>query len=440
MMMKYSRILVLLLFVSCNDSDHKDPKGTKDEYTCPMHPEIIKDQPGQCPVCGMDLVKRTNAEAPKVYTCPMHPEIIRNQPGACPVCGMDLVEKHTEGAGIQDTSLQFLLKPTNQFVISKIKTVALVQKEVRVEIKASGTITYDTRLGNTISSRVAGRIEKLYVKYRFQPVNKGDKLMDIYSEELVTEQHNYIYILKNDPGNEAIITASETKLNLLGFTKEQIQNLRATRKVQQSVTVYSPYSGHLHDQKPAQSDDNMNAGQMTQQQLTIQEGMYVQKGQTVFNVYSTDKVWAIINVSAERQSMLKKGFPVKLYVDGVKDTLMGKVDFVEPLMRSEQKLITARVYLDNTGFRLKTGAIVQAVIQPEKETGYFLPSSAVVNLGTRNAVFVMRENLFEAIEVQLGLKSDGWVQITSGLKNSDIVSENAQLLVDSEAFVKTTMK
>lgn len=439
--MKYlSYMLILLLFVSCNDSGHKDHKDAKDEYTCPMHPEIVKDNPGQCPICGMDLVKRTNVEAPKVYTCPMHPEIIRDQPGACPICGMDLVEKQTEGASIQDTSLQFLLKPTNQFVVSKIKTVGLAQKDVPIQIKASGTITYDTRLGNNISSRVAGRIEKLYVKYRFQPVNKGDKLMDIYSKELVTEQHNYIYLLKNDPDNTSIITASETKLELLGFTKEQIQNLRTSRKVQQAVTVYSPYSGHLHDQQPVQANDNMNVQQMTQQQLTIHEGMYVLKGQSVFNIYSTDKAWAIINVSAERQSILKKDLPVKLFVDGVKDTINGKVDFVEPSMRSEQKSVTARIYLDNKDSRLKIGAIVQAVIQSENEKGKFLPSTAVVNLGTKNVVFVMREKLFEAIEVQLGLKSNGWIQVISGLKSTDMVAENAQLLVDSEAFVKTSKK
>lgn len=437
-MMKYiNGILLLFLFFSCNDSDHKNHKGMKDEYTCPMHPEIIKDQPGQCPVCGMNLVKRTNAETPDVYTCPMHPEIIRNQPGACPVCGMDLAKKQTEGAGIQDTALQFLLKPTNQFVVSKIKTVGLVQKEVPVHINAFGTITYDTRLENTVSSRVTGRIEKLYVKYGFQPVNKGDKLMEIYSRELVTEQHNYIYLLKHDTDNTAIIAASETKLQLLGFTKEQVQHLKKSRKIQQSVTVYSPYSGHLHDQQPVQANNKMNEQQMTRQQLTIREGMYVQKGQTVFNVYNTDKVWAIVNVSAESQSILKNDLPVKLYADGVNDTLIGKIDFVEPSMRSEQKLITARVCLNNEDARLKIGTVVQGVIQSADVKGNFLPSGAVMNLGAKNVVFVMRGQLFEAKQVQLGLNSDGWVQIISGLERSDMVAENAQLLVDSEAFVKT---
>lgn len=435
--MKYvSYILILLLLVSCNDSEHNHNLEAKDEYTCPMHPEIVKDQPGQCPVCGMDLVKRTAVQT-KTYTCPMHPDIIRNEPGACPICGMDLVEQQTEGAGIRDSSLQFLLKPTNQFVVSKIKTVGLSQKDIPIQIKATGIITYDSQLGNTVASRVTGRIEKLYVKYRFQPVNKGDKLMEIYSNQLVTEQHNYIYLLKNDSENTSIIKASETKLELLGLTNEQIKTLKNSRKVQPSVIIYSPYSGHLHDQQPAPANNDMNAVPMTRQQLTLREGMYVQKGQTLFNVFSTDKVWALVNVSAEKQSMLKKDLPIKLLVDGSADTLTGKIDFVEPSMRTDQKLITARVHLNNANSRLKIGAIVQSVIRASNASSHFLPSSAVLNLGTKSIVFVMKEKLFEAKQVQLGFKSNGWIQITSGLDHKDLVAENAQLLVDSEAFIKT---
>jgi Cu(I)/Ag(I) efflux system membrane fusion protein len=440
--MKYlGYILILISLIACGDKGHKnhdDKKG--DYYTCPMHPEIVRYQPGQCPICGMDLVRKSNAEVQKIYTCPMHPEIIRDKPGKCPICGMDLVEKKSQGASITDTSLQFLLKTTNKYVVSQIKTVTLEQKELSVEFSATGRITYDTRQVSTVSARVEGRIEKLYIKFRFQPIRKGEKLMDIYSKELVTEQENYIFLLNNDAENKAIISAAESKLSLLGLTKGQIQSLKQFKKVFTTISVYSPANGHLHDIQEVKDGGEMLMAPTQNEEPSIHEGMYVQKGQTVFNIYNTDRVWAVLDVYTERQNTLKIGQPIKLFVDGTDDTITAKIDFIEPEISRGKKSVSARVYLDNSNGNLKVGSIVKGTFGSEKKNGLFLPAKSVLGLGINNVVFVMNGKLFETRKVELGIRTDGWVEIISGLDKKELVAENAQLLIDSEAFVKVNSK
>jgi membrane fusion protein, copper/silver efflux system len=394
--------------------------------------------------CGSDGDHKEHSsqeghETKKIYTCPMHPEIIRDKPGQCPICGMDLVEKKDNGENIENKDLPFLLKPTNQYVLSKITTIHLKELEMPIEFPATGIITYDTRLVDNVSARVAGRIEKLYIKYKYQPIHKGDKLMDIYSKELLTEQENYLYLLKDDPDNQTIITASENKLMFLGLTKEQVEDLKRTKKSFPTITIYSPYSGHLHDvSKNTQQNSEMDKSESMSEEMLIKEGMYIQKGQTIFNIYNTNKVWAMLNVYPEGQSLLKTGQKLKLHIDGAnKDEIKASVDFIEPVLHENQKTASVRVYLDNQNGDIKIGAIVRATIMSESRKSKYLPATAVLNLGINNIVFVKDKDLFKATPVQLGIRTDGWVEIISGIDNSAIIAENAQLLMDSESFVKT---
>lgn len=404
--LRYILFVFVLILIGCSNNDeHKKHEGHKQQ------------------------------EEKKVYTCPMHPQIIRDKPGKCPICGMELVYKKSEGESNQDTAIKLLLKPTNQYVLSKIKTIGLLERELPVEFTATGNITYDTKMINTVSARAAGRIEKLYVKYRFQPIRKGEKLMDIYSKDLVTEQENYIYLLKSDSENQVMINAAENKLLLLGLNKEQIAELKKSKKVIQSITVYSPYNGHLHDVQSIKKN-GMSGEKMETQELAFHEGMYIEKGQTVFNIYSTDKVWAVLNIYPERQELLKKDQKVKLFIDGVKDSVVARVDFIEPLIRPDQKTISARVYLNNRDGSIKIGAIVKAVVFGEKSKGVFIPTTAFIGLGLNDIVFVLRDKIFEATPVKLGTRTDGWVEILSGLEKSERMAENAQLLMDSESFIK----
>lgn len=373
----------------------------------------------------------------KTYTCPMHPEIIRDAPGQCPICGMDLVEKISEGSASNDNNLELLLKPTNTYVVSQIKTIKPKQSELPIEINATGKITYDTREISVVSARVTGRIEKLYLKYLFQPVEKGEKLMAIYSEELVTEQENYIYLLNSDPDNKSLIKTVENRLQLQGLTTEQINELNRTKKTFQSVTIYSPVSGHLHNLMGSTVSDMSSTNKSEPVELTVKEGMYVQMGQSIFNIYNTKKVWAILNVYSDKINLIKIGQSVKIKMDnGMTSNTNYTVDFIEPEIRAGENTVSIRVYISNTNNQLKIGSNVKAVIEAGNKSGFFIPSAAIVNLGTSTIVFIKDSELFKAQQVQIGVESNDLIEILSGLTENDTIAENAQLLMDSESFIK----
>jgi len=391
----------------------------------------------------MDEQSHANhSDQQKIYTCPMHPEIIRNELGKCPICGMDLVEKLSEGSTSSEKSLEFLLKPTNTYVLSQVKTLTPKQSEFPIEINATGKITYDTREISVVSARVAGRIEKLYIKYLYQPVEKGQKLMDIYSKELVTEQENYIYLLNSDAENAPLIKTAENRLLLQGFTNDQISKLKSTKQPFQSVTIYSPYTGHLHDLTGTSvSSDMSSMSNVKPSELTIKEGMYVQKGQSVFNIYSTKKVWAVLNIYSDKINQIKVGQKVKLKIDN-EIAVDGnfKIDFIEPEIRAGQNTIAVRVYFSNTDNKIKIGSNVNAVIEAENKNGLFIPSASLIHLGNSDVVFVKDNQLFRAHKVQTGVETNNFIEIISGLTEKDTLVENAQLLMDSESFIKSENK
>lgn len=376
-------------------------------------------------------------EKEKIYTCPMHSEIIRNEPGQCPICGMKLVEKIETGEKLQSDSLEILFKPTNEVVLSNVKTIFPKQKEIPSETEVSGIITYDTKQISSVSARVSGRIDKLFVKYRYQPVTKGQKLMEIYSKELVTEQENFIYLLKNDSENKSLITAAENRLLLLGLTEEQLNELRENKKAFQLLAVFSPYSGHLHD-FPEQNPTSMSMTTSSTEGITIKEGMYVQKGQTIFNIYNTEKVWAILNIFSNEQNAIKTGSKVILSVNGMQENIEGEINFIEPVIREGLQTVSARVFLNNKNGEIKIGSLVKAKIISENKTGIVIPSSAIINLGSSDVVFVKVGNTFRSKKVIRGKNSENEVEILSGLTESDEIAHNAQMLIDSESFIRIT--
>jgi membrane fusion protein, copper/silver efflux system len=397
--------------------------------------------------CGQSNNPHTGHEenGKDVYTCPMHPEVIRNSPGSCPICGMDLVKKETGGTSIADVSLEALLRPTNEFVVSSVPITTVQQRKVAVEVEALGTVAYDTRQTGTISSRMAGRIERLYVRYRYQTVSKGQRIMDIYSPELVTAQQNLLFILKNDRENATLIDAAHHRLLLLGMSEPQVQGVIRSGKPLLSVAVYSNYSGHIHEAvssepmtgNPVSSNSMSTAPLAATQELSLKEGMYIEKGQSVFTVYNSSRLWALLSIQNENGALVKVGNAVRITPEAAPaQNFRARIDFVEPFYRPESKTLTARVYFDNRKMNLPVGSQVRATIFTNDVLAYWLPQEAVLTLGLDMIVFRKEGNGFRAHKVQTGLQQERLIQITGGLAPMDSVAQNAQYLIDNESFIK----
>ena len=374
------------------------------------------------------------------YTCPMHPEIIRNTPGSCPICGMDLVKKETGSAAIRDVQLEALLKPVNSFVISTVDVTTIEQREEDVELDVVGTVAYDTRQAGAISSRVNGRIEKLYIRYKYQPIQKGQPVMDIYSPELMTAQQNLLFLLRNDPNNRSLIDAAKDRLRLMGMTAGQVATIIRTGTAIYSVRVYSSYSGFatdINNTTNAASADNMQQATTSNQELAIKEGMYVQSGQAVFIVYDQSRAWILLDIYPEQQTLLQVGNPVRIVPETApSENFRATVDYIEPVFRTAKKTVAARVYFNNASRRLPIGSRVTANIFSKQKAAWWLPKEAVLSLGREKVVFKKEATGFRAIKITTGIEVNRQVQILAGLQKQDSVAVNAQYLVDNEAFIK----
>ena len=376
-----------------------------------------------------------------IYTCPMHPQIIRDKPGNCPICGMELVKKEMNGEQITMIDLNTLLKPTNSFVVSSIPVTTLIQGEPEIEIDALGNVAYDTKEVGTISTRVSGRIEKLYVRYRYQKISKGQKVMDIYSPELLTDQQNLLFLLKNDPQNVSLINASKQRLSFLGLTSQQLEQIIKNQKPSLYITVYSNYNGHIHEagtgsQMNIQQGEMRDIGNITEE-LSIKEGMYIQKGQNVFSVYNPNRAWALLNIYADQQSLVKVGNSVRISPETAPSkNFRAFIQFIEPFYRKDSKTLTLRVPFDNSSLQIPIGSQVKATIFGNSKNANWLPKESVVSSGFDKVVFLKDDGGFRAHKVEVGFDYKNKIQIISGLRMQDSVAVNAQFLMDSESFIK----
>jgi Cu(I)/Ag(I) efflux system membrane fusion protein len=395
------------------------------------------------------------------YTCSMHPTVISDKPGTCPVCGMELVLKARPGqevAIIED--LNRLLKSPNEAVVASIKTIKGHYTSTPVSVQAQGVVTYDTRNIYTIPARVAGRLEKVYLKYAYQPITKGQKIAEIYSPELITAQRELLFLLQNDAANKALIDAAKNKLELLGLTNSHVNRLIERKEVSNTFSIYSPYTGYLMaDQQPAPASSAMpSAGEKTSSGMNdgmgatpspaapssaassstgsiMREGNYVSAGQTLFRVVNNEALRIELDLPARQAAAVKKGDKLEMDL-GNGNTELATVDFMQPFFSEGQDFVKLRVYTKKVA-GLHIGHLVTATIAVSSAESLWVPKEAVLDLGTGKVVFVKDRGALKPTKVSTGMISEGQIEITRGLASSDEIAANASYLVDSESFIKT---
>ena len=377
----------------------------------------------------------------EVYTCSMHPEIIRDKPGSCPICGMTLVKKVVQNEVVESKSIDNLLKPTDNFIIGNYKTTTAIDTTLTTEINLPGIVGYDPNAAVNIAARMNGRIERMYVNYKFQRVYKGQKLFDLYSPELLTEQQNFLYLISDEMGNhESIINASKEKLLLYGMTNNQVKDLVSTRKSNPIISIYSPASGIIEgtDSMTKSTGAAMQNSGGSTESLSIKEGDYIKKNQTVFKLLNTDKVWGIFNVSQGSNGLIKTNQSIRISTE-LDDTnfINARINFIETQFNPADKTNRIRVYLNNNGMKLPIGLRLQGVVKTNPVTGIWIQKQAMVSIGTKKIVFVKMGNGFRATAIKTATEIGDFVQIIDGISVPDSIAENGNYLIDSESFIKT---
>ena len=376
----------------------------------------------------------------EVYTCSMHPEIIRDKPGNCPICGMTLVKKVTENNSVDDNSIDNLIKPTDNFIVGNYQTTTAIDTTISSEINLPGIVEYDPNSSVNIAARMSGRIEKMYVNYKYQKVNKGQKLFDLYSPELLTEQQNFIYMVINDADNISIINASKQKLLLYGMTQNQINTLITSKTANPRISIYSPASGIIDGTETMAnvSTPAMQSGSNSTEILNVKEGNYIKKGEVIFKLLNTDKVWGIFNVIQGYNSLIKTSQSIQITTELDKNEVIdAQINFVETQLNPADKTNRIRVYLNNNKLKLPIGLRLQGIVKTNAVNGIWIQKQSMVSIGNKKIVFLKMENGFKASSIKTGIEMDDFIQIIEGISIKDTIAKNAQYLIDSESFIKT---
>lgn len=376
-------------------------------------------------------------------------------------CG-DRKERAVTKPGIPMEMLRAISRPTSNVVISDQPTVRPVATNQPLKVPFQGYITYDERRNNSVSVRVGGRIEKLYVKYNNEYVKQGTRILDLYSPELNTYQEEFLFLLKSGHDPE-LVESGKAKLRLLGLSDSQIRQLEKNGRVSFTISVYSPHEGYIVYRSEGQggtsgmetpasggssegmagnnqrnSDDQPASGPGG----LIREGGNVGRGQLLFSVNDLEQVWAIASVESKYQPYLKPGEAVEVRSELAPDRMLnGQVGLIEPIYQPGQKFTQARVYVKNPGRLLKINSLLSGEIFPVEAQGLTVPTSSVYDLGRRKIVWVLqgftpnRHKIFEARSVRTGVLLGNQIQILAGVTASDQLARDAGYLVDSEDFI-----
>lgn len=377
-------------------------------------------------------------------------------------CGKQTPDDHAHHDDHDSTkitqAISQIARPANQLVVSSQKTIKPSQKFAEKIIRASGYIAFDERRNNKVAVRTSGRIEKLYIKYSFQYVQKGQRIAELYSPEFSTYQAEYLFLLKS--GEASLAVKAKEKLILLGLSESQIRQVEKSGTETTTVTIASPIDGFIRfssePDSPVElkSSPSSGMGPMVDASVSsggtqitsagqIREGMYINKGQTLFIVNDCRQVCAILSVDIPSQIEIKKGASVTLYSEVQLEPVKAKIDLVEPVYDDKQRFTQVRIYLDNPFRTFKINSLIRGELSI-RDNALTVPSSSIYDLGSRKIVWVKTGKtsngigLFEPYVVTTGMTSNNAIEIIGGLEGDEEIALDAGFMVDSESILNET--
>jgi len=386
-MKKISVILVLFLavFVSCKNKQQAKI-NTDEYYTCSMHPQVIEDKPGNCPICHMGLivVKKTN------------------------------------------TAVDEIMLNDEQERLGNIQVDTIRSGTIGDKVVLTATLNIDETKVNSINARIGGRIDRLYFKNTGDYVTKGSHLYDLYSEELNNAKQEYIATLERKQlldnsiiDFDRLIESAKTKLLLWGMSESQVSDLVKSGKTSTLTSFYSTASGYITE-------------------LPVMEGQFVMEGSTIIKLAGLSSLLAEAQVYASQLYAIDKGGSATIQIPDLPGReFTGMIEFANPEIAPDTRMNLIRVSIPNNNGQLKPGMPAYVIIKNKMINALTLPIDAVLRDGKMNVVWVKSaKNAYKIKMVTTGLESGDRIEIKSGLKTGDVVVTGGAYLINSEYIFK----
>ncbi|BDQ11631.1 efflux RND transporter periplasmic adaptor subunit [Sediminibacterium sp. TEGAF015] len=359
----------------------------------------------------------------KYYTCSMDPQVVEYKPGKCPICKMDLTPvKKRKGESQDELELS-----DQQVQLGNIQVDTIQNGTISDQLILTASLNFDQSRLYAVSSRVMGRVEKLYFKNLGEYVKKGAPLYEMYSEDLNNAKQEYLLAIdkKNTFSSQAIIDfdqlvqSAKNKLLLWGLNETQINELGNTKKASPITTYYSTAGGYITE-------------------LDIREGDYVMEGGTIVKLADLSTLWVEAQVYSSQLADLQENSMVTVQLpDFNNKEIKGKLEFVNPEINQATRINLIRLSIPNPGNYLKPGMSAYVLLKSPRRKSLSLPIDAVIRDGKGATVWVQTgKNTFKNLMVQTGLESDDRIEIISGLSEGDIVVLKGAYLLHSEYIFK----
>jgi Cu(I)/Ag(I) efflux system membrane fusion protein len=360
----------------------------------------------------------TDTAIGETWTCSMHPQIRRNEPGDCPICGMDLIPLETTNEGGDPNSYQM---SENAMKLANITTMIVGVSDAAKEIRLNGKVEIDERNAYSQSTHIPGRIEQIFINFTGEKIGRGQALATVYSPELVTAQEELLQAASIKESQPELFDAAQEKLRNWKIGQAQIDQILANKKPIQRFSIRADVNGIVTKK-------------------IINLGDYVERGMPIYEISDLSKVWVLFDLYESELAWVKEGSDIEYTINSFPgETFKGKISFIDPLINPQTRVASARVEVSNKDGRLKpemfASGIVKNNIGKVDTQEIVIPKSAVLWTGKRSVVY-MKEGIngkagFKIREITLGPALGDAYIVKDGLEIGEEIVSNGTFTIDA---------